>query len=114
MTDPLDDVIKLRNAIDQILAKHHLTRKNFNLIPKDEEANPPVPSHINLFVRIEPEAILSEQQREQMKYDSSFSALVEGFNAPETTGVNEMLQQRINEVKELLDEGWADDDESDA
>jgi hypothetical protein len=113
MSDPLDDVLKLRDAIDRVLAKHNLTRKNFNLTPQDDHSSPPVPSHINLFVRIEPEAIVSEQQREQMKYDSSFSALVAGFdNDPDS--VNEMLEQRIREAKELLDEGWADDDEADS
>lgn len=108
MTDPLDDVIKLRTAIDKVLAQHHLVRKNFNIIPQDDEADPPVPSHVNVFVRIKPEAILSEQQREQLDYDSSFSSLVEGFNNPET---DDLLQEQLNEAKQLLEEGWADDEE---
>lgn len=105
--DPMQPIRKLRDAVDRMAQDLDLQRLDFGILPGGDGQ----PDIIMASFKINPQALLSVAELEQMEYDSSFMDLVKNFDGPVSEPEEEDPKQKIlNELKAELERDISDDD----
>jgi hypothetical protein len=95
--NPMDEIKKLRDAIDNALSDLDLERVTFTMIPGENGQQ----DSVGMIFKISPRAFLTAEQKD---IDSTFDDLISGL-------VDDPDQDRLNEVKNMISD-WMDDEGS--
>ena len=102
MSDPMDELIKLRDAIDRVAADLHLKRESCGFVPADDKEG--IPNHVIATFSIHPDIVLSEQERIQRDVDAQFGDIIDSFDGPKEDPELKSLQDTAREM--LEDDDW--------
>lgn len=97
MSNPMDDLAKLRDAIGKVGATLHLKLESCGFVPADNE----MPDHVVVTFSVDPDIVLSEQERQQREIDAQFGNIIEEFDGPkpdpEITSLREQAEQMLKD-----------------
>jgi hypothetical protein len=100
--NPMDDLTKLRDAIDRVASQLHIKRESWGVVPAEKD----MPDHIVVTFSIDPEIVLSEQERQQRLTDELFASIAENFNGEKE---DPELRRMLDEAKSMMeDDDWED------
>ena len=100
MTDPMDDLVKLRDAIDRVAAELHLKRESWGIVPAEDG----MPDHVIVTFSIDPDIVLSDQERQQREVDARFAAITGSIDGPREDP--EIASIRDQAKKMLEEDDW--------
>jgi hypothetical protein len=99
--DPMDQIKKLRDAVDEALKDLDLQRVTFTIIPGENGQQ----DSIGMIFKVDPKALMSAEQR---NIDSAFEDLMSDFIADDAAAE---ADQKLNDVKKMISD-WMDDEGS--
>jgi hypothetical protein len=94
----MDDLIKLRDAIDRVAAELELRRVSYSVVPAEGLDGP----YVQVAFEILPGIMLNLAEKEQRAFDESFSAIADPFKEPEEDPAQA-------ELRRLAEEAMGDD-----
>jgi hypothetical protein len=97
MDDPVANIKRLRDAIDEALKDLHLDRLTFTLLPGENDNDLDT---VGLVFKISPKALLSG---EQLEIDDQFDKLISSINEDTTT------EEKKKQIKDIV-EDWMNEE----
>lgn len=98
----MEDLHKLRDALDRVADKLHLKREQFAIIPGE----PPHPDRVNVVFRIDPDILISEQERQRRQTEDAFADIAANFDGPKE---DDRVAEAKRQAQELFDQDdWKD------
>jgi hypothetical protein len=97
----MDDLVRLRDAIDRLAKDLHLKRESWGVVPAEKDS----PDHVVVTFSIDPDIVLSEREREQKKFDAAFEQIVTG---PVEDPTMKALREKANKMWEEDEDNWDD------
>lgn len=99
--NPMDEIKKLKDAIDKALEDLDIERMSFTIIPGENGQQ----DTLGMIFKINPRALMSAEQR---NIDSAFEELMSGLVLDSS---NDEAIEKMNNVKKMISD-WMDDEGS--
>lgn len=100
--NPMDDLTKLRDAIDRVASQLHLKRESWGVVPAEDG----VPDHVVVTFSIDPDIVLSEEERQQRLTNEMFESITQNLDGEQE---DPELRRMLDEAKALMeDDDWND------
>ena len=95
--NPMDEIAKLRDAVDKALEDLDIERMTFTIIPGEDGQQ----DTLGMIFKVHPRALMSAEQR---NIDSTFEELMSGMIEPDKG------KDRLDDVKKMISD-WMDDED---
>lgn len=99
MNSEFENMIKLRDAIDNVAKKLQLKRESWGLVPSENGS----PDHIVVTFSVHPDIILSELDRERKVFDESFSEIIDNYDGEKEDPAVDRLKDTI---RDMIEDDW--------
>jgi hypothetical protein len=99
--NPMEQIKKLREAVDKALEGLDVERLSFTIIPGENGED----DSLGMMIKVNPRALMSAEQKD---IDSAFNDLISGIIEPDNKE-----QERLDNVKKMISD-WMDDEGSTA
>lgn len=96
----MGDLSKLRDAISKVGSTLHLKLESCGFVPADDK----MPDHVVVTFSIDPDIVLSEQERQQREIDAQFGNIIDEFDGPKPDQEIISLQEKARQM--LEDDEW--------
>jgi len=106
VTNPMPDLGKLRDAIDQILSKHKLQRSQIGFVPSEDG----IPDVVMLTMRVNKDIFLDPSELDQKQFDQSFEQLVSNLQIE--SKLDDKIEQAKREIQDAVNDWFNSDDDN--
>ena len=101
MSEAMNELAKLRDAIDRAAKELHLKRHGpLAAMPAELDT----PDHVVVTFKIDPEVLVTAEEREKQATDNAFNDLVENMDGPKEDP--QVISMREQAQKLLEDDDW--------